>query len=1048
MSSILKNSTYLKERTLSNIVNLSKASRRKNYWLQFFNNNEKSLNDALFQLSKIKITELESIYDLDNFPFEISDELLELENKYFSTPKSDIQLDTKITNDSGHIPFINFYLPFLTIAKELIKDFKIVNRKNFDDLLKSVLKLLYQVANRALILEMNIFRLSVTEDTLTSEERYNYFKDKMLCDEDYLKYFFKEYPVVFRLILYTLINWKKFIRELNTNFINDSDLLNQTFNKGKDLGIVKKLYLGAGDSHNGKSVVIFEFYNNLKLVYKPRSLMIDMQYNKLVNFLNFQQSTNLNFYESTVINRDSYGWTSFIAYEECKNKEQVKNFYTRSGSLIALFYILNATDFHHENLIAQNEHPVPIDLETLFHQNFVGSRMENKEELTALENANYKISHSVKTIGILPNKIFMDKENGIDISGLGGNKKQKSPYKGQVLKNLKTDKIRVDKAIFDIEPEKNNPTVNGGRINILEYMDYIISGFSEFYDWVMKNRELLKKEIAKFENTENRYILRNTNQYARLLNQSLHPDFLKNGLDRDIFLHRLSLNKVNSQDMLKIFAKEKKELLNLNIPYFTTVIDKTHLNIDNNLKIPNFFNNSSLKQSYNKIDNLSEEDKHFQTNIINLSIIASEPSNDRNPFSIDYSKKLDHIPKVEYLKEAITIGDYILSQAIEGKINNKDDFCWISTIFSGTEESNWKVNPVGVDLYNGNAGLTIFFSQLAQITESKYYKEVSYNIANGIRVKLSNASSSELINQGAFDGWVGCIYSLHILGETFNDNDIRQEVIKYIDNLVFSIDKIKDNDVISGAAGYLGILLTIYTDTKVPSLLRAAEKIAELIINNAQEYRKGINWLSPNDKKSFTGFAHGSSGITAMLARLYCLNKSSELLSVIKKALTFERRNYSDLNHNWKSYEDVEKYQYAWCHGAPGILLNRLILKSCGYNDELIDEEIFVAIKTTLEKCISYNHSLCHGNFGQIEILDLANRMNICYPNLSHKIDLIKEHVIRDIQGKKYINLRSKRTDVQGLMNGLAGYGFGLLNSYSNNRLPIILILGPNGKRI
>ncbi len=33
---------------------------------------------------------------------------------------------------------------------------------------------------------------------------------------------------------------------------------------------------------------------------------------------------------------------------------------------LALFYALEATDFHHENLIAEGEHPVPIDLETLF----------------------------------------------------------------------------------------------------------------------------------------------------------------------------------------------------------------------------------------------------------------------------------------------------------------------------------------------------------------------------------------------------------------------------------------------------------------------------------------------------------------------------------------------------------------------------------------------------------------------------------------------------------------------------------------------------------
>ena len=40
----------------------------------------------------------------------------------------------------------------------------------------------------------------------------------------------------------------------------------------------------------------------------------------------------------------------------------MKRFYERQGGYLALLYMLQATDFHHENLIAAGEHPVLLDL--------------------------------------------------------------------------------------------------------------------------------------------------------------------------------------------------------------------------------------------------------------------------------------------------------------------------------------------------------------------------------------------------------------------------------------------------------------------------------------------------------------------------------------------------------------------------------------------------------------------------------------------------------------------------------------------------------------
>ena len=46
------------------------------------------------------------------------------------------------------------------------------------------------------------------------------------------------------------------------------------------------------------------------------------------------------------------------AAQACTAPEEIQRFYERQGGYLALLYVLQATDFHFENLIAAGEHPV------------------------------------------------------------------------------------------------------------------------------------------------------------------------------------------------------------------------------------------------------------------------------------------------------------------------------------------------------------------------------------------------------------------------------------------------------------------------------------------------------------------------------------------------------------------------------------------------------------------------------------------------------------------------------------------------------------------
>jgi lantibiotic modifying enzyme len=59
---------------------------------------------------------------------------------------------------------------------------------------------------------------------------------------------------------------------------------------------------------------------------------------------------------------------------------------------------------------------------------------------------------------------------------------------------------------------------------------------------------------------------------------------------------------------------------------------------------------------------------------------------------------------------------------------------------------------------------------------------------------------------------------------------------------------------------------------------------------------------------------------------------------------------------------------HAWCHGAPGIGLGRLRLLR-HLDDPTIRAEIEVALQSTLTAGFGYNHSLCHGDLGNLDLV-------------------------------------------------------------------------------
>lgn len=96
------------------------------------------------------------------------------------------------------------------------------------------------------------------------------------------------------------------------------------------------------------------------------------------------------------------------------------------------------------------------------------------------------------------------------------------------------------------------------------------------------------------------------------------------------------------------------------------------------------------------------------------------------------------------------------------------------------------------------------------------------------------------------------------------------------------------------------------------------------------------------------------------------------------------------------------------------------------------------AIETSLKFGFGRSHCLCHGDLGNIEILNLASDI-LGDTEIKDKCNVYMQYILNDLKEDIWkCGIPYKYSP--GMMVGLSGIGYGLLKLYSPN-LPSILVL-------
>lgn len=896
--------------------------------------------------------------------------------------------------------------------------------------------------SRTLTLELHIARLRSELCGETSADRFAAFIER-LDDPSFAVEMFTRYPVLARQATELLESWRAANAEMVDRLCRDWPELKRTLLAGSRATAVTAIKAGAGDFHQGgKSVGIIELDQGEKVVYKPRSVAVEQHFQELLAWVNEQEGT-LGLRLTRMLTRPNYGWVEFIKQKPCSTHVEIRRYYERTGGLLALLWALQGTDFHHENLRADGEHPVLIDLECLFHP-----RLHGTTSLAPIQIAAFARSSSVLFTGLLPERRVGGGSGGpMDVSGLGANETQRAPLLVRRWVNQGTDEMRMAHAPGGFDGEDSRPVLGGAKQDPDAFADDIIRGFTVMCRLLLRSRrELLGKTglLSVFAGDEVRVLLRRSQSYFRLLLESFHPDVLRGALDRDRHFDRLWVSVELAPWLEPAIPAEQRDLRNGDIPRFTTRPGASDLHSGAGDVIADFLPETAFDQVYERLTHLSEADVQRQVWTIRASLATLRGRHTAPPV-LGRTPGQPEDPSARMRAQALATGERLAVLAIR----NQRYATWYG-ISEG--ETGGGIDPAGMDLYAGIPGIALFLAHLADCTGANPMRELGNLATNSIQ-DLVTSVGGELPGIGFFEGAGGVLYALAQLTRLLDRPELLSTGELMLTALSEQIETDEDWDVVGGAAGAIVGLLAWHGIAPESTALRLARRCGQRLVTAAQSQAVGIAWPSTfPESRPLIGMSHGTAGIALALRRLAIESCDVRFDEAARGALAYERSTFDPHRANWPDFRrdpsrtsvgaDLPGFQVTWCHGAPGIGLARLGSGPVADSETLA--EVRAAVRTTLSSGFTTtgSHCLCHGALGNLDLLLTAGSLLPDHEwrpgfeqSLAGVLDDIDE---RGIRCANPLDLESP-----GLMTGLAGVGYQLLRLAHPDRVPSLLAMEP-----
>lgn len=775
------------------------------------------------------------------------------------------------------------------------------------------------------------------------------------------------------------------------------------------LGALRSITFGEGDAHHGgRTVNILEFENG-RVVYKPRSLAGDVAFANLLDWLAKRVSPAP--VGVPVYDRGDYGWARFIAHSSCTRPEEIREAYQRLGVLLAALHCVGASDIHFENLIFDGAQPYAVDLETLF---------------TALpppvEVADYTASsgrarvESMLWVGYLPTPTVIEGKR-VDLSAAGLFEAQPSPIQAFKWSDIGRDDARLEAIEGELDTRGANPLLGTETVPAHDHVDDIVQGFSAAYRAVVEARsELLAGPFTQFASIKVRHVARPTVTYAKLLRASYHPTVARDAAERAMSFASLWSQLKHEPYLGSLVAAECRDLQRGDVPHFHYLADETDLHASDGETVANFFEQSGYDRSRDRIGAMGEDDLARQGSIIRQAFRSSRLTGGPEQPHYEVQGEEPDAPfgaPAAWLAAASSIGDTLAREAFVFR----DMPYWFGA--TNLTAESYGIGVSDSSIYDGVAGIGLFFAELSRHTKAPGVANMARSCLKAIR----QSNPDNLGNQvGGFEGHAALAYAEERISATIRAPRDDSSMAGRLRAIARAAPQDLKIDIIGGVAGALRVAVQLFDAYPVEA--KAAAKACFERLRDAAEYSDGAAfWPTAIQPHGLTGFSHGSTGIAAALTHYGIASSDAEALELARCALLFEDRTFAADRQTWIDQREGIMTSTTWCHGAPGIVLGRLVVRELA--GELI-AGLSDSIERGLEEMARHgaggSHCLCHGSIGNALVFRRAGG------GWQNHARHLAAKTLQEHEGERAYRCGiAEFSETPGLMVGRAGIGLGLL---------------------
>ncbi len=874
------------------------------------------------------------------------------------------------------------------------------------------------IVKKVLVLELSVASRRGLLRADTPAQRFAFFCE-CLSDRGLAVSILSQYPVLVRRVTNVADNWSQATQVMFERLASCEGDIRQAFFAGGNPGVLAKME-ACGDTHGrGAAVHILTFGFGQRLVYKPRPVAMEQCYANLIAWFN-TRDVRLPMKAARVCDRGSFGFMEFVPAVPCDSEPMAKRFFARMGCHLALNYICGGTDLHSENVIAEGEHPVAVDLETLFHPSVDASN-------NVYDTANTWLATSVMRSMLLPApRGGADSGRWTDFSALGHAPGQVTPMPVAHWQGSFTDRMKLSYARMPMSDAQSLPTLQGAPLSVSNYRDDLVEGFENAYRVLhVAKRELLADDgpLTTFHGRDSRFLCRDTMDYAGALLDSFHPRYQRDAIACEAFLHDAMRN--NARNIVApanaLEDTEVESLLAGDIPYLTTRIGDPTI----------FANGVAVATSGNawdaarqKIKNLGPRDLELQTLLIRASTWEATPTVRLPRPSV---KKRRAPTTTELLAIATRIGHRLCDRAI----SDGNASVWL--VPQWIDATRMTVDVADIGLGQGLSGIALFLAYLGAVTQEDRFSAFS---TRAIEAALARPDDGEAPAFGAMRGFGGLCYALVHLANELQRPDFSACASRIVRDKAKAASRAGGLDLFEGMAGFLVTALVVYDVTHDASLLSFLRPIAEKLSVATKSSRMHGKSKSLYD---FPGLAHGETGVALALARWAAASGDDDAR---KQAETLFTRDFDRLAalEAARTSPTAASNATSWCRGMIG-------LHAAARSAEMLPTRFTAAstadlVRKSVEESATGALCLCHGALGQLEYVKTVCRTEVG-DDAGAFVDWRTRLLTRVAEGDWSADLKHT-LECPSLFYGLAGTGYALLRESMPDRVPSVLQLeGP-----